>query len=186
MRVLTAVVVAGFLVGIGATGALAHKGKLPEDALTLVRQASGLLAQNPGMSGEARERLEAALTSKKTAGVNLEQVREALAALEKRDIAAVRRLLLAAIAPTVVPQPSEGTKPPASTPAPVVGPIPSPAPPAPMPMSPPQMELAMRMAEPLKVGFTRSTVETVLLAVSLALIGFGVAALWRSRGEARG
>lgn len=43
------VILSAILVGVGAAAVQAHKGKLPQDALTLVRQASALLAQNPGM-----------------------------------------------------------------------------------------------------------------------------------------
>src|SRR3990172_3292911 len=114
LRWVAAGILAAGLVGLAAGGALAHKGKLPEDALTLVRQAAALLAQNPGMTGEVRERLQAALKSKKPAGVHLDQVAEALRALEKRDVAGARRLLLAAIMPAGMPMPPAGPRRPAA------------------------------------------------------------------------
>src|SRR4030067_3019779 len=90
MRVLIVLITAALL-GLLPGAVLAHKGKLPDDALTLVRQASALLAQNPGMTGEVRERLEAALKSKKTEGVRLELVADALQALKQNDPPVARR-----------------------------------------------------------------------------------------------
>lgn len=171
------------LVGLAAGGVLAHKGKLPEDALTLVQQASALLAQNPNMSGEVKERLQMALQSKKPAGVRLDQVREALRALDRRDVATARLLLMEAIQPTGMPKPPEGPE----RAAPPSGAPPSPraaAAPA-APPSLPSVEVAMKMAEPLRVEFAGSTTEAILLAVALALIGLGLTSLWRSREEAR-
>jgi len=43
--------------------ALAHKDKFPPNALSLVREAATLLAQDPKMQGEVKERLDAALKS---------------------------------------------------------------------------------------------------------------------------
>ncbi|MDR7451329.1 MAG: hypothetical protein QN141_05300 [Armatimonadota bacterium] len=171
------------LVGGAATGATAHKGKLPEDALTLVRQASGLLAQNPAMTGEVKERLEAVLESKKTAGVNLGQVREALRALDRGDIAEARRLLIASIGPAGLVKPPEGPGRSVSSPAPAATGAVSPPAPAVQPPMPPSADVAMKMAEPLRVRFARSPVEIALLAAALALIGLGATSLRRGRGE---
>lgn len=71
--------------------ALAHKDKLPSDALSLVRQAAALLAQDPKMQAEARERLEVALASKDVRGVDLTRIRQARDALAVGDIAAAPR-----------------------------------------------------------------------------------------------
>lgn len=180
--VMRAAVLAVMLAAEPATGALAHKGKLPEDALTLVQQASALLAQNPGMTGEVKERLQAALKSKKPEGVDLQAVSAALQALDNKDTAGARRLLMAAITPPGMPKPPRAVR---RAPAPS-GPSTAPAvPPAAEPAVPPPVDVAMKMAEPLQVQFARSTVETVLLAVSLALIGLGLTSLWRSLGEVR-
>ena len=175
------------LLGLPAGAVLAHKGKLPEDALTLVRQAAALLAQNPGMTGEVRERLQAALKSKKPAGVHLDQVTEALRALDKKDIGTARRLLLAAIMPYGMPMPPEGpggTAPRAAATPPSAAPLPSP-PPAGASGQPPVVELsvdtAMKMAEPLQVRFTGSKAENAILAGGLALVGFGFFLLGRTR-----
>ncbi len=174
------------LLGLPAGGALAHKGKLPEDALTLVRQASALLAQNPGMTGEVRERLQAALKSKKPAGVHLDQVAEALRVLDKKDVGTARRLLMAAIMPAGMPMPPEGpgrTAPRAAAP-PSAAPLPSP-PPAVASGQPPgvqlSVEVAMKMAEPLQARFTGSKAENAILAGGLALVGFGLFLLGRTR-----
>ncbi len=181
------VVMTALVVSLGRTGAgtaLAHKGKLPEDALTLVRQASALLAQNPGMTGEARERLELALRSTKTQGVNLDQVRAALAALDRADIAAARRLLVASIRAAGMPGPPAGVA--RTVPPPVPEPQGGRAPAVPGILTPPPpVDVAMKMAEPLRVGFTGSPAEGALLAVAFGLIGLGLTTLWRSRGEVR-
>jgi len=175
------------LLGLPAGGALAHKGKLPEDALTLVRQASALLAQNPGMTGEVRERLQAALKSKKPAGVHLDQVAEALRVLDKKDVGTARRLLLAAIMPAGMPMPPEGprgTAPKAVATPPSAAPLPSP-PPAGASGQPPvvqlSVEVAMKMAEPLQARFTGSKAENAILASGLALVGLGLFLLGRTR-----
>ncbi len=175
------------LVGLPAGAVLAHKGKLPEDALTLVRQASALLAQNPGMAGEVRERLQAALKSKKPAGVHLGQVAEALRVLDKKDIGTARRLLLAAIMPAGMLMPPEGpgrTAPRAAASPPSAAPLPSP-PPAVGSGQPPavqlSVEVAMKMAEPLQARFTGTKAENAVLAGGLALVGFGFFLLGRTR-----
>jgi len=178
--------VTAVLLGLPIGAVLAHKGKLPEDALTLVRQASALLAQNPGMTGEVRERLQAALKSKKPAGVHLDQVAEALRTLDKKDVGTARRLLLAAIMPAGMPMPPEGpgrTAPSAAAP-PSAAPLPSP-PPAVASGQPPavqlSVEVAMKMAEPLQARFTGSKAENAILAGGLALVGFGLFLLGRTR-----
>ena len=174
------------LLGLPAGAAVAHKGKLPEDALTLVRQASALLAQNPGMTGEVRERLQAALKSKKPAGVHLDQVAEALRVLDKKDVGTARRLLLAAIMPAGMPMPPEspGRTAPSAAAPPSAAPLPS-SPPAVASGQPPGVELsaevAMKMAEPLQVRFTGSKAENGILAGGLALVGFGLFLLGRTR-----
>ncbi len=163
------------IAGAVSAAAFAHEGKLPEDALTLVQQASALLAQNPGMTGEVRERLEAALKSKKPQGVHLDRVALAVQALQRKDIATARRLLLEAIMPAGMPMPAQGR-----------GPQPSAAAPPPAQPSPPSsVEVAMKMTEPLQVQFGRSKAEDVVLAFSLALMGFGLTALWRGREAVR-
>ena len=179
--------VTAVLLGLPIGAVLAHKGKLPEDALTLVRQASALLAQNPGMTGEVRERLQAALKSKKPAGVHLDQVAEALRVLDKKDIGTARRLLLAAIMPAGMPMPPEGpgrTAPSAAVTPPSAAPLPSP-PPAVASGQPPgvqaSVEVAMKMAEPLQARFTGSKAENAILAGGLALVGFGLFLLGRTR-----
>ena len=186
LRWVAAGILAAGLVGLAAGGALAHKGKLPEDALTLVRQAAALLAQNPGMTGEVRERLQAALKSKKPAGVHLDQVAEALRALEKRDVAGARRLLLAAIMPAGMPMPPEGPgRPAAQMPAPPESAAAAPGlPPAAQP-SPPSVDETMRMGEPLRARFTGSAAEVLVAALGLALIGAGVLSLWSGREAGR-
>lgn len=176
--VLAGMIIAG-LVGLLAGSAGAHKGKLPDDALTLVRQAAALLAQNPAMTGEVKERLEAALKSKRTDGVHMDQVADALRAMERKDVGEARKLLMASIMPAGMPMPPQGPR--SSTPAP---PASSTAPPAPSPerpAGPPPVDVAMKMAEPLRVRFAGSRTETIILAVSLALIGLGLTSLWRSR-----
>lgn len=159
---------------------MAHRGKLPEDALTLVRQASALLAQNPTMTGEVRERLEAALKSRKPQDVRLDQVAEALRALEKRDIAAARRLLTASMMPAGMPMPPEGPGR-ATLPSPA---SPSSAAPLGRPAAQPSgsqpVDVTLKLAEPLRVRFTASTAEIVILVVALGLIGLGLTSLWRA------
>lgn len=165
-----------------AGDAWSHKGKLPDDARTLVQQAGALLAQNPAMRGEVRERLQAALKSSKPEGVHLDQVRGALQALDRRDVAATRRLLMESIMPAGMPMPPEGPR--RMTPAMPSAPGRSAASPgseSPQPSNPPSVDVAMSMAEPLRINFTGSTTETILLAVGLALIGVGITALWRDR-----
>lgn len=173
------------LLGTGLLGpaqaGLAHKGKLPEDALTLVQQASALLAQNPGMTAEVRERLQAALKSRKPEGVNLDQVAEALRALERRDIATARRLLAASIMPATMPMPPQAPRrPPGQPPAPPEAP-PPPAAPLPAAQAPPSVEEAMKMAEPLRVRFTGSRAEIGILAAGLLLIALALVSFWRDR-----
>ena len=176
-RWMTAGLVVAGLVGLSAGSALAHKGKLPEDALTLVRQAAALLAQNPAMTGEVRERLQLALKSRKPAGVHLDQVAEALRALDNKDIGAARRLLTAALMPAGMPMPPEGPGRPAAQAK--VAPPPSPA--GPPPAVQLSLETAMKMAAPLRVRFTGSRTETSVLATGLAFVGLGLFLLGRSR-----
>ncbi len=169
-----------------ATGAgLAHKGRLPEDALTLVRQASALLAQNPAMTGEVRERLEAALKSRKPRGVRLEQVAEALRALERQDIAAARRLLMISIMPDGMPVPLENPGAASQMPA-VPSPVsPTPAPPRVQHSKPSSVTAAMAMAESLRMRFTSSRAEVAILVLALVLVGLGLTSLWRTREAVR-
>jgi len=168
-RLAALALLAAALALIPAGEALAHKRKLPEDALTLVRQAAALLAQNPGMTGEVRERLQAALKSRKPEGVRLEQVAEALRALDRRDMAAARRLLAAATMPAGMPMPPPGP----------VG-----SAPAGEQQAPPSVEAAMQMSEPLRARFGGSTVEILLLAAGIGLAGLGLFLLRPGREEA--
>jgi len=175
------------LLALAAAAVMAHKGQLPGDALTLVRQASALLAQNPTMTGEVRERLQAALKSRKPEGVRLNQVAEALRALEKKDLTAARRLLIASIMPAGMPMPPEGSRrpvPQAPVAAPSAPPVPARAP-AVQPAAPPSVDMVLTMAEPLRARFTGSAAEIVILASALALIGVGLTSLWRSREAVR-
>ncbi len=179
-RALGMIVVMALIAQI-APAAWAHEEKLPADALTLVRQASALLAQNPGMSGEVRERLEAALRSRQTQGVRMDQVAAALRALERKDPGIVRRLLTAAVMPLGAPMPPEGPRratQPAARPVPMPAPVTKSVPPSSEPTS---VDVAMTLAEPLRVGFSSSAAERVLLAFSLALIGLGLTIQWRGR-----
>lgn len=181
MRRILGTLIIMVLIALVAPAVWAHKGKLPEDARTLIRQASALLAQNPGMSGEVRERVQAALRSKQTQGVHMDQVADALRALEGKDVGAARRLLTAAITPAGMPMPPEGprrTTSPAAGAAPAPVPVTKAAPPASQPSS---VDVAMTVAEPLRAGFGGSAAERVLLAFSLALIGLGLTAQWRAR-----
>ena len=173
MRVLIVLITAALL-GLLPGAVLAHKGKLPDDTLTLVRQASALLAQNPGMTGEVRERLEAALKSKKTEGVRLELVAAALQALKQNDPAAARRYLAESTMAAGMPMPPEGVR--VSTPRPAAQAL---VPPAPGPQ--PSVDLAMRSAEPLRAAYTGSRAEVGLLASAVVLIVLGLASLWRRR-----
>lgn len=181
---------------IPAGAALAHKGKLPEDALTLVRQAAALLAQDPGMTREVRERLQAALKSRKPEGVHLERVAEALRALDRRDVAAARRLLAAAIMPAGMPMPPLGpdgsaalpaaqgrASPPPAAAVPVPLPVRPPAAPVGEQQAPPSVEAAMQMSESLRARFGGSTVEIVLLAAGVGIIGLGLFFLRPGREE---
>jgi hypothetical protein len=155
--------------------------------LALLLTPAPLLAQNPGMTGEVRERLQAALKSKKPAGVHLDQVTEALRALDKKDIGTARRLLLAAIMPAGMPMPPEGpgrTAPEAAATPPSAAPLPSP-PPAGASGQPPVVQLsvdtAMKMTEPLQARFTGSKAERAILVSGLAFVGFGLFLLGRTR-----
>ena len=150
----------------GSNGvALAHKDKLPPDALSLVRQAAALLAQDPKMSGEAKERLEAALKSKDPLGVDLAKVRQALDALTARDIPRARRALAEATAPSASgppsPQPSPGMVPGMGT-APAADAI-----------------AKMKMAEPLIARYEGTSAEVTTLLAGLVLVVAGVIMLRR-------
>ena len=177
------------LLAVASSPAWGHKGKLPSDALTLVRQAAGLLAQNPGMRGEARERLQAALRSNQTQGVHMDQVAQALQALERGDLSSARRLLIASIMPAGMAMPPSGPRR-ATAPA---GPPPAPSPSALLnpsgqmaagemrpPVAPPSVETAMRTAEPLRPRFDSSPAEIVLLLVGALVAGTGVVTLRRA------
>jgi len=177
-----AVVLTAMLVTGSVAGAHAHKETLPEDALTLVQQASALLAQNPGMTGEVRERLQAALQSKRPEGVDLEKVAAALEALGRNDRAGARRLLVAATAPPRTPKPPQGVRRPASAAA---GGAVTPAPRTAASPAPPSVETAMKMAEPLRTRFSGTPAEYGLLVVAAVLISLGVLTL-RGTGEATG
>lgn len=185
MKWLIAGILTTGLLVVAMGAGLAHKGRLPEDALTLVRQASALLAQNPAMTGEVRERLEAALKSRKARGVRLEQVAEALRALERQDIAAARRLLMISIMPDGMPVPPASSGAATQMPA-----VPSPASPTPAPprvqqLKPSSVDAAMAMAESLRVRFTGSRAEVAMLALALVLVGLGLTSLWSTREAMR-
>ena len=183
-RVLIVWLLVVLTVAAAATGALAHKGKLPPDALTLVQQATALLAQNAGMTGEAKERLQAALRSKQPERVDLQKVAAALPLLDRKDIPGARRLLISAITPAGMPKPPQDVRrTPASSTMPSTGarPEPSEQPSAPM-LS---METAMRMTEPLRVRFGSTRTEVALLAVAVVLIAAGFLSLWAGREAAR-
>ena len=159
--------------------ALAHKGKLPPDALSLVRQAAALLAQDPKMQGEVKERLDAALKSADTRGVDLVKVKQARDALAAGDVPAARRALAEAIPP--------GTPAPAvpsveSPPQPRVTPMPGPGAPPKQPSPTPDPMAEMKMAEPLLVRFGGTSAEIGALMLGLALVVVGLVAL---RGERR-
>jgi hypothetical protein len=186
MRAARTVAAAILLVTVPAGTALAHKSKLPSDALSLVRQAAALLAQDPKMQGEARERLEAALASKDVRGVDLTQVKQALDALAAGDIPAARRALTGAVisgtASTAAPPEAA-----ASGSGPAAGMAPMTAGPSgstvaqPAVSSPADTIAAMKMSEPLVARFGRSPGELATLFVGIALIAVGLGALRRER-----
>ncbi len=165
------------IVMASAPAATAHKGKLPPDALTLVRQASALLAQSPGMSGEVKERLQAALQSKRPEGVDRQKVAAAIARLDRRDVPGARRLLLAAVSPPGMPMPPQGMSPTVPAPsAPSKAQTSAAQPPAPQ-----SMETAMRMSEPLRARFGGTSGEVMLLVVAGVLVAAGLLSLWAGR-----
>jgi hypothetical protein len=181
------------LLVLASSPARGHKGKLPSDALTLVRQAAGLLAQNPGMRGEARERLQAALRSNQTQGVHMDQVAQALRALERNDISSARRLLTASMMPAGMAMPPSGPRRSSASSSPPPAPAQSvPQPPSGQmpagemtpPGTPPTIETAMRTAQPLRSRFGGSPAEIVLLIVGALVAGAGVVTLRRA-GEDR-
>ncbi len=148
---LGALAVGIVLVGESSGVALAHRDKLPPDALSLVTQAAALLAQDPKMSGEAKERLEAALKSKDLRGVDPVKVKQAFDALTARDIRGARRALAEATA-----MPEAGS-----------------------PVLPPRPQVSdamaqMKMAEPLaaQYGGTRGEVAAALAGLALVVVGF--------------
>lgn len=163
-----------------APWARAHKGKLPEDALTLVQQSAALLAQNPGMGGEVKERLRAALQSKRPQGVDLKSVSAALQALDRKDTVGARRLLLAAITPTGMPKPPQGIPRSSASAGPSAAP---PVPAAAAPSAPLSMETAMKMAEPLRTRFSGTSGEYGVLIAAVALVTLGLVSL---RGKTEG
>ncbi len=171
------------LVSLLVGPAAAHNEKLPEDALTLVQQANALLAQNPAMTDEVEERLQAALKSSKPEGVHLDQVAQALQALARKDMASARGLLTEAIMPVGMPMPPADVRRGGAT-APS-GSAALPSPPSAQPSPPPSVEVAMKMAEPLRGGFTRTASEDLLLAAALMLIAIGLASLGRGRDVVR-
>lgn len=160
--------------------ALAHKGKLPKDALTLVRQAAALLAQDPRMIAEVRERLDAALQSADSGAVDLAKVRQARDALAAGDILAARRALVDAIGAGT---PSPPGAPARSVPLPRSGATPGTmpvGPPSPEPGGLPQQQpaaVAMKMAEPLTTRFGGTSAEVATVLVGLALIAVGLVVL---------
>ena len=185
MKWLIASISTAYLLAMAAGPVPAHR--LPEDALTLVRQASAILAQSPAMTGEVSERLKAALKSKKPQGVRLDQVAEALRAIEKGDIAAARRLLMASIMPAGMPMPPEGTRRPRPQ-APGTAPSVPPPPTQPLAVPPSQPQsagVAVKTAGPLRPRFAGSPPEIAILAAALALIGLGLTSLWRGREAVR-
>ncbi len=166
------------LVGESSGVALAHKDKLPTDALSLVTQAAALLAQDPKMSGEAKERLEAALKSKNPRGVDLVKVKQALDALAARDVSGARRALIEATATpaagTPVLPPRSGASPDAASPS---APGPSSSMPGAVAEQRPQVPDAMaqmKMAEPLvaRYGGTPGEVTGVVTGLALVVVGF--------------
>lgn len=178
MRWIVVGVLAVTLLNLLAGSVTAHKEQLPGDALTLVRQAAALLAQNPAMTDEIKERLEAALKSPKPQGVRMTDVAEALKAADKGDIASARRFLVDAIVSAGVPAASQDEQ---------QGQPSVPAAPGALPATrpSPSVETAMKMAEPLRTRFAGSPVEDFLLALAVAFVGLGIVLLWRDREEAR-
>ena len=132
------------------------------------------------MTAEVKERLEAALKSKRPQGVDLPAVAAALRALNAKDTVGARRLLLAALTPAGTPTPRQSVR---RAPAPTEPPSASIAPTTPEQPVPRPGDVVMSLGEPLRVGFARSTAETVILSIALALIGLGLTWLWRSSGE---
>ncbi len=170
------------LVGGSSGVALAHKDKLPPDALSLVRQAAALLAQDPKMSGEAKERLEAALTSRDPRGIVLAKVTQALNALAARDIPGARRALAEATAMPEAGSPAAPTQPgtspqTASPPAPRPSPVPGVAPE--QRPSVPDAMARMKMAEPLAVWYGGTPGELTALVAGLAFVVVGFVTLFR-------
>ena len=104
LMVLAVVVLVGLLPAVAG----AHKDRLPKDALSLVRQAVALLSQNPAMTAEVKERLEAALSSTQPAGVHMDQATQALRAIDRRDMSTARKLLAESIMPAEMPMPPRG------------------------------------------------------------------------------
>lgn len=166
---LRAPIVAIALVLAASAPALAHKEKLPKDALTLVRQASAILAKDRKMAGEARERLDAALLSSDPRGVRMEFVHEARAALEAGRVEEARRLLARALLPAPAPRPAKPKG--ASGPATSV-----PPPPAPRPQT---TEERMRMDQALAPRYTGSAPEIGTAAAGVALLVAGLLGLRR-------
>ena len=166
--------------------ALAHKGKLPNDALSLVRQAAALLAQDPGMLAEVRERIDAALKATDVRGVDLARVRQARDALAAGDIPAARRALAEAVIPAASTPPAPPTQPvtppqPGTTPGtPPIGPL-APGPGAAQEQRAPAPDAmaAMKMAEPLAARYGGTPTEVITVLAGLALIAVGLVGLRR-------
>jgi hypothetical protein len=128
------------------------------------------------MLGEAMERLDAALKTKNTAGVDLVKVRQAREALLARNIPATRRALAEAVpSDTSAPPPMSpgGARPVAQPSPPDVASEPRAAPPDPM--------AQMKMAEPLVVRYGGAPAETAIVLVGAALAVVGAVSLRRGR-----
>ncbi len=170
------VIIAAAILWSSAGIALAHKGKLPDDAVTLVRQAAALLAQDPTMLGEAMERLDAALKTKNTAGIDLVKVQQDREALLARNMPATRRALAEAVpSGTSAPPPmSPGGAPPVAQPSPQGAASETRA-------APPEPMAQMKMAEPLVVRYGGAPAETAIILVGAALAVVGAVSLRRGR-----
>lgn len=110
---LAGLLAAAVMVTTGSS-AWAHEGEeLSDQALVLVRQAIAMIVSSPDDLAEIRERIEAAQTAPDTAGVDLELVADAGAAVETNDLDGARLLLEQAIGAS--PVVSAATPPPAAS-----------------------------------------------------------------------